>query len=1734
VAVFDPKTLSSGLYNPAAAPNQIYKPSTSVAQASPGIYTASLQTGLNRDESVMIEGWSVIHNKHKELMQMSNADAGVAYSKLDEDTRGLLDAYYGVDYKNRLAGGALGFGQKILGGQGNDGISVGDALKSPFRLLFAGGEAYGRGVNAPGRAKQLSDTNQEVKFNESFSNEAIFDPQYLKPLAEKYGVHRTHVATGLLKGMTPGEIIESWGPNDAEMLVAVSEVFENSKTFNKMLSEFEKTQLSPGRTIGHDVNKELNINAEDHPWLWRFGTGSIDLAYQIFADPLTYASGGLGLIPKALGYTSKTDKLLKGTRSITEHFADPDVQKFWTGFSDGLAKYGDAVEAKDLTKAAEIRTTLKNNYPQYANDSVIELFSKGKYDPSTLQTVAPIRDLESAEAFFEAANMTSLLIRGRVSGIKFQREGIATMKRGRDIKTGIRLKTREVLKGKDDFDALDAGTLEELADELARLGSGDSGDFNIVNDIIEENRKKGLSGWIDRMSARHPGNKEIYTSDERYSETLDLVREQAFVALGDKRMAEAVAIKFANSVENERIAIRRALDETTMRKMEVDKVPDGEDFITDILDRKYGVKGSFSAAEELTLPARGTATGEAGIKIPVSGPLLPFQNTSALGSLPWQEIKFFKAQKSFTRAVDILKEEAPTLSEKAKKARILPELIGGAFNNRVTELGMSVWSTLTLAPRLGMRTAIDEGTFFGLYLTTGLAKELLAARRAQDIITAATGSKAGVGPVKEFIQATISKFPGINVGARRKISQGEKDLLENKYEEMYKRGEIELHEIDKMYESDILDLAIDRIDGGRKVGPYTIGRRLDDEERSWIKQAAIGNLNILKDASTAQLADVFGAKTSAVLPEQSLMRDSHLTAAMKTFGITSDEAYRLLSVEGDKLYLAMYHNFITAFATKPYKLADKTMLSPAALFITNNGLKTKEDWATAKSQFMQKIGFGDIGNGQFELIDEALAREFLNQSRQNLDDGRTINQIAENFVDATFSELTYRFHGSADDINETFIDYFKTQANPDGTPMPAFAVASDINFEKYKELVGSYTIKGQVRTPLDFGPQTHKLETWITKYGLNKIYEVMTRTTDDLFRQPVVHAHYLMYRRQYSLYEQQYSDQIFKSLQDDAASKNKAFDADKIRKRADDMSSRYFSEHSMEDAVHHTLKYSDNGDVRSVFAVNVRTVGRFYRATEDFYRRMYRLVADRGVTAIYRARLMQQGLSAVGSLHRDEDGELYLVMPMDDAVFSAVNSALGQYPGWKGSGVSQPLFNDITFKLSAGNPSFQDDAGVPYLSGPVGALSVMSVQAFLRKFNFSKNAAEDIDNLLLGDLGDNITFYKAVVPRSLQLLWSSLSPDEKDQQEVSAAMQAIAYYQANGYGVYPEDYVKLDADGNLIKDEAAYENALVEYQENVQITAHNVLFLRNMLGLISPITPQLRDTKDLPTALKNIGIASMSDAFYDILDEVERFYPSAPDHYELALAVFAGNNKGKLAYTVSRSEAGVVATYSEDMQNWVISNQDAVNKYGNAAVMFAPKVGEFTPGVYNWAKGAELINQKEIKDYLDEVTLQESINNYFDLEEQESLQLSTTPLPDDRKNIIMRHQELRRLMKLQTPKLETRLENIADNEEKTKFLTNAYTVANDPDINIKPEVRSAVNDAFAIYEDFLLKTESETTRLASNSSDMKRSFRDDAFVELEALIKQDKSGVVKELFRHSLKGLMNAKSRDARNTISGK
>ncbi len=1716
-----------GGYNPVASQLQNNKPSLAVAQASPGIYASALQTGLNDQEKRQIDSWAIVSNKHKELMSMSNEAADRAYRNLDVDTKGLLDAYYGIDYSRRPEGATSAISNKIFAGEGNDGVSIGDLAKSPLRGVFAAGEGYGRAINSWNRAELMRLTGQEVTLDDSFNNEAIFNPEYTQPLIEKYGGQKAFVAMGLLKGMTPGEILDAWGPNDAAMLDSVGEIFDDTAEFNEMLNEFERAQLSRGRIVGHKVNEALNINAEDHPLLWKLGTGSIDLAWQLAIDPMTYLTGGVAPLARmGLTKAARAEKLIGTSGGVAKHFAKKDVQDYWTGFSQGLGEYQNAVKAGQTAKAAEIRMGLKDKYWEYASDETIEMFTSPKVNSATGQTLAPITDLKSAEDYFTAAENTSLLIRGRVSGLKYMREGLATMQRGRNLKTGARLRTREFFKGKQDFKDLDDKTLDEIVEGVYGIGAESDGvNPNAVMKLIDDKKKKGVRGRIDYLSARHPGNKPIYSTDERYTETLDLIRQQALIATGDKRMAEAFTIKFANLDEKGRIALRKGLDEATMRRIGVDKVSKGEEFMKKLLDQKYAAAGQFSVTDQLVVPARGTTTGELGTTIPVNGTLLPFQNTDALGSLPWTEIKHFMAGKTFEKVVG--------QAGSGNKAQILPELIGGAFNNRHADMLTDVWTTFTLAPRLGIRTAIDEGLMFSLYMSTGLAKEFLNAKRAGNVMAAASGSTRAVGPVKNSIQAALSKFPGISVGAVRAISPDEKLLLKGKYEEQAALGKIEFEKIDELYHEELLNVAIDRV-----------GKNLPETHKGWLREAVRGNLKVVEDASAAQLVEAISGTRGAVLPEQSLQSASQMTESLKSWRdpnnplarATVTDEYILKEaqeLEADKLYLAMFHNFVTAFATKPYKLSNDKYLSPAGIFFRHNGLQTKDDWAAARVEFMEGIGFKVTDDGTFTLVEEALATQFLKQSRQNLNDGTPIHKVASDFADATFAELTHRFHGSAENVNSEFVTYMKSQVTEKGLPIPPFKIAADLDFDTYKKLVGENTAD-IIRTPIDFGPPSTNLAAWATRYGMDKIFSAMTRTTDDLFRQPVVHAHYFMYRKQYEPLQATYQSQLAEGIKAAAIAEGKQLDdaaIAKIDKRSATIAQRYFTEHAMEDAVHHTLKFSDNPDVRTIFSHNVRTVGRFYRAVEDFHRRMYRMVSEHGIDMVYRARLMNQGLSAVGSVHQDDNGEKYIVLPMDESVFHAVDSVLSLYPGWKGSGVNQPLFNDITFKFSAGNPSFQDDAGVPYLSGPMASLSVMGVQAFMNKFSFTKEAAADVDNALLGNLGDNMDLKKAVVPRSLSLMWGLMSYDEQNQQEVSATMQAIAYNQANGYGIYPEDYVKVNAAGEEVMDQDAYLKALSQYQKDTQITAHNVLWLRNILGLISPITPQLQDSKDLPDYLKDIGITSMKSSFFDVLDDVERMYPAAQDPYELTLAVWAGKNRGKLAYIPGRNEKNVVMSYTEPMQDWLLKNQRAVDMYGSAAVMFAPRMGEFSPGVYNWAKAADLINLKPVEEYLEEVVLQDAINTYFDLDDEENANLQGVANPSTRRQIMAVTTEKKRIMQIQIPMLGERLRNMADNEEKTKFLNNVYQVANDPEVTIDQSTRDSVNNAYSVYEKFLYEINLEQVRQASNSSEIKRTLKTQAMLDLQELSDQDQSGIVKELIRNSFKGLMNAKVHDAQNTI---
>ena len=242
---------------------------------------------------------------------------------------------------------------------------------------------------------------------------------------------------------------------------------------------------------------------------------------------------------------------------------------------------------------------------------------------------------------------------------------------------------------------------------------------------------------------------------------------------------------------------------------------------------------------------------------------------------------------------------------------------------------------------------------------------------------------------------------------------------------------------------------------------------------------------------------------------------------------------------------------------------------------------------------------------------------------------------------------------------------------------------------------------------------------------------------------------------------------------------------------------------------------------------------------------------------------------------------------------------------------------------------------------------------------------------------------------------------------------------------------------------------------------------------------QTKDSKDLPTYLKENGVVSMKSSYYEFLDQVKLSYPDAEDHYELALAAWTGENPGKIVYLVSTNQEGVkpLIKYSNEMQDWAIANKDAVEKYGNGALLFAPNTGEFTPGVYKWAEAAGIVNKipgdksasQYISDYYQNVMLQEHANRYYDIGEEEENDIRTIPFSDvqARRSALGTYDRLKQELMLSVPGLDDFIKQGVDNSDATEFVGSAYNYVNTPGASVKPEVAQKINEAYEIYNEFI-------------------------------------------------------------------
>jgi hypothetical protein len=1711
-----------------------------VAEVSPNLYTAAKTANLKPGEINQVEQMSYAIKKHRQLTKMEGDTARKEFDRLGGKAQEQLKFLFkDADYLQPMPT-ATDKVQGVLGG----------ALKvaaSPLIGLFKLGGQYNRLINTPYKvARQVAqgeDLFDGKTWTDAWNGTDMYDVGALDKAKNYFGNEDVFVAQGLLDGKTPGEILESYGKIDEKVLASIQKAYDDSSNFKQVMDNVKFAQISPGRDLvrmmatkppkGGGPTYDYVNNQENKI------SGTVDFIYQIAIDPLTWLTGGLSKgVTKGERIKNSilkaVDNGIPVERAVETAFkTEPKLVKLWEeDLGPAIKKYDEATGAAKAEAFREIST----NFPGYADRQAVEVLARGK-----------VFSAKGAQDYFEGASNLHLMMSGRVDGMTYMRNGVVTAKKRRLLGEEFSKYLDGVFNNTSKTTFAGAGRSAEEVDKamepvikaflnpedtMKRLTSPDKADFGVV---LEANKE--IKRWkrIGQLASRSPAGAEVRTGRNAITTAANFTARARLLLPRD--MAEALTVKFLASSADEQYVILRNLDASTMYSMGLGGEIRGEELIEKTLLNKYGTTSGFATKKESRvnpehaklMPEGAIKQNENGLYLDGIGPIHAYQSTYAVGSLPYDEIGSM---------IWSIKSSRDGISKKN-----LIYAVGGATQGSFSKKIVDAWSILTLFPRLGIRSAIDEATMFVLAAPSRdlRAFALGTGRKMANFTRTFTGSREATGPIRAGLQKVLNKtgakVPAVKaIGQRTKINSEEALTVAARVdaiERLAKSLDIDSALLTNMEKREVI---VDEV-----MSMYS--RYIDADSAEYLRQAFIHQPEALYSAANSVvgrsgLSGQYGEEV-----QRAILTPSQLSLAMDETGVKLNAVSKdidIATLTEREATLVHFEKFVKQFVGNKFVVNETTIINPAETFFRYEGFRPgvidpktgKEMLELALDDSMMKLGYSFNGlSGVWEKGTgnaAKIADEFLEAS------ANTVFQRAKGYSDADitriqlsrmFNDMYETFSGGVDNFNENLWNLIKQnlremKTDLKRTPTWNQAIAK-ISLDDFADATDGFRITGTVASELGVGNYADT-ENLFKRLG-NGAMDMMDKQVTGIFRQPAVMVAYTGLRKKYAGLEREFARQQYDVLSG-GVFKNTLPEAKKLelKKQADDIAEKRFTELATREAADTILKFADNPAIRSNFAFSARTIGRYYRATEDFYRRIYRL-KDVSPRVLYRMRLAHLGLDATGMVHYDQDNEPYVMMPMDDILFKATDTTVRVLTGK--SGYSQPQFNEFTLKLRMVNPSFSQDAGTPTISGPIAGLGVITFKNILGSVPGSlpfigekidptlEQTAEAIDTFALGNLGDNIDIRRAIVPSSLQRIWSILPFDEKNRQEVTAAQQAMAYNAANGRFLDP----------NSTEEEKN------EYLKNIRISAHNVIALRNILGLISPVAPTMQDSKGIPDYIKDTGITSLRSEFFDILNSVSKMNQGdVDDPYELALSTFTGKYPGKLIYTVSPTEKGskVVIKNTEGLKNWAIKNKGLISTYGEAAYIFAPQVGEFNAGTYNWLKAAGLIETKTLEKYYQDLMVAEDKNTYYQIGKQEKETLANESDPQIRTQIIKQATAARDALKAANPLLNPALigegNNIGDEEV---MLGRVEEMIGNPNTPVEAATRKRMSTAIRLMREYIAFVRNPDMGNIINGTELKAERKRQVEAQLKELTTGDP--YITEANRAIFRSILNFYSRDS-------
>ena len=651
-------------------------------------------------------------------------------------------------------------------------------------------------------------------------------------------------------------------------------------------------------------------------------------------------------------------------------------------------------------------------------------------------------------------------------------------------------------------------------------------------------------------------------------------------------------------------------------------------------------------------------------------------------------------------------------------------------------------------------------------------------------------------------------------------------------------------------------------------------------------------------------------------------------------------------------------------------------------------------------------GIRDVMRGSGQSVDEVKAgiaraiREDTAFGYKERLSRITDDASIDEFADSYFENVLAHFQRSDGSINTRLVDQFFNgddykgfwvRTEDEAGEEVATPVVSSGFLKKFNKDDRPRAVFGRDVVETPYIPYAETLPALLS---VNRAYGWMGAQNARISREPVFLANYLDQFRRTAGQRSDMAEALAKSM--GGSLKDDSLD-DATRAVIQTISDGVYARQSMDNAYNLSISFMDNPANRSNLAWKSRNISRYYRASEDFYRRLKRTAIVRP-EAYWKGALIYHLLDDTGFVFTDDNGDKYFAYPGNEIFQEVTTNLLARIKGVDITG-----FRDVDPFLIGGKvlgvaPSTDPNQFVPALAGPIAGASV---GAFFQKYPtlgglraallgpYSQPAENTFQEIL-------DAFLPAGVNRAIRLL----DPEQRDSQLVQAGVETLAIMAAEGL---LDEVTIVDADGTRRKmagtgmDAEAFKQT-EEYKASEVISGAYFITKSVMSWLVAAFPQEYQNTAT--DFARSAGADSPKDFYRDIndllrtdiegiefdpdfaklvienKDEVNPFAVATSAWFGMKAAEMIDGPYASMStmmpFTLSSYKTAGDATaqlasvqISEQLVEWLQSEKATELQqagFGNARFFLAPQDGEFSWPAWNMAKNVLKFQVKKSED----------------------------------------------------------------------------------------------------------------------------------------------------------------------------